>query len=160
LVPALPTRSGRCGLATVVLLATAGLAAARIVGPDDSPADQARVVLAGIAAAFEQGDYEALAAVLHPDGVRIGLSPEFERTNELTPAQAYYYFKNLFQVRRTVRFEVQKRQVTAEGRLLVVAAWQCERTDSGRAEARRLLITLVHGAADWSVTEITDLRGG
>ncbi|HOX25652.1 MAG TPA: hypothetical protein PLL30_11215 [Candidatus Krumholzibacteria bacterium] len=159
----LTTRAiGRIEAVLVGLVALAALSARAdggVVVPAGELDGAARSALDRIAAAVENGDYETLAAAMHPDGVRLNLAPQQDRASELTPAQAYYYFKNLFQVRRTIRFAYQKRQYSGDDRLLAVSAWRCERTDRGTVETRRLLFTLARTGADWWVTEIADLRG-
>jgi len=144
----------------LTLVAFSVPAAGRIVVPAEPVPDDVHPVLAQIGAAFEAGDHETLATLMHPDGVNIGLAPQEDRSRLMTPAQTHYYFKNLFQQRRTMRFEFVKHQLAGGERLHAVAAWRWERTDNGRLGSQRLMLTLARAAGRWRVTELTSLRGG
>ena len=134
-------------------------ASARIVVPDESMPDDVVPVLGRLRIAFEDGDHEALVALLHPDGVRVGLGPESERASHMNPAQAHYYFKNRFQLQRTTRFAINRQQLAGPDRLHAAALWRWERTDTGREGSQRLLLTLVRVGGQWRVSEITAVRG-
>jgi hypothetical protein len=127
--------------------------------PDDLPL-AARAVLERVAVAFLDGDHEALAALVHPDGVRLGLGPDPERITELTPGQSHYYFKALFRSSHCIAFDYQRHQATADARVLARAVWRVERHDRGDVELRRLLVTLARHPDGWRLTELTALRGG
>lgn len=148
------------GLALALVLAAAAPAAARIVVPEETVPDDVRPVLERLRQAFVAGDHEDLAALMHPDGVTIGMGPEPDRTSLMTPAQAFYYFKHRFQQQRTIRFGFVKHQLSGPDRLHAVSVWRWERTDTGRDGDMRLLLTLVRSAAGWRVTELTALRSG
>ncbi len=152
------------GLATalaalLVSLATGSAAARVVIAADDVPADVAPI-LSRLSLAFTSGDHEDLVALIHPDGIVVSLGPQVDRTSVMTPAQAHYYFKNLFQLRRTLRFSFIRQQMTGPDRLHAVAVWHWERSDSGRAGSHRLLFTVVRAEGQWRVSEITALRGG
>jgi len=148
--------------ALLPLAPAAGPAAAHaaLVVPEEPAPPAASAVLRRIEAAFLAGDHAGLADLVHPDGVRVALAPQPERTSELTAAQAHYYFKNLFQSRRTVRFDYLRDGATADGRVHAVAVWRHAQTDSGEVTARRLLFTLASDPSGWRLTEIMTLRGG
>jgi hypothetical protein len=133
---------------------------AAIVVPDSAAPPEAQVVLDRIARAFEAGDHAALAVLVHRDGVRVGLAPQPERRSELSAAQAHYYFKTLFQVGRTIRFDYLRESLADEARVHAVAVWRQEQSETGRVRARRLLFTLALEPAGWRLTEIMTLRGG
>ena len=121
----------------------------------------ARMVLERIDQAVTDGDHRALAALIHPDGVRIAMSPDPERIQELTPAQAHYYFKSLFQTHKTLSFEYRRHHTDAEAsRILVRVIWRIRGLDDASASLRRLLLTVVRYEDDWRLTEFTELRGG
>jgi hypothetical protein len=146
-----------------VILGTMLLAAplpAAIVVPDSPAPPAARAVLAEVAAAFGAGDHDALAGLVHPDGVRVALSPAAGRSSELTPAQAHYYFKNLFQGVRTVAFDYLRHSGTDDARVHAVAVWRQRDADAAGPVARRLLVTLARDGEAWRLTEIMTLRGG
>ena len=151
-------RTARWSAALFALL-VAATATARLVVPGEGASADANPVLGRLTAAIEAGDHESMAGLIHPDGVRLSLGPLPERISELTSAQAFYYFKTLFQSRRTVRFACHKRPTTDEDRLLASAIWRFERTDTGATVRQRLLITLTRSDDGWYVTEITALRG-
>lgn len=137
-------------------------AAARVIVPAADTPPQMQSLLQRLSLAFETDDHEDLAALLHPDKVRIALGPQLDRENEMTPAQAHYYFKNLFQSRQTVRFGWLKQQLTGAERCHAVAVWHWERTGSGQVGSQRLLVTFGRAAAGdhWRITAIKALRGG
>lgn len=162
LPPVRPFRLARVAAAiwllATILVASAG---ARIVVPSDSVPDDVQPMLERLRQAFEDGDHEALTALMHTDGVRLGLGPQPERTSLMTPAQAHYYFKNRFQLHRTIRFSFLKHQhASGPDRLHSVVVWQWERTDTGRGGSQRLLLVLTRDAGNWRVSEMTALRGG
>lgn len=141
-------------LAAACVALTAGGAAARIV----VPADDAIPVLASIETAVGAGDHEAMAGLLSPHGVRLNLGPVAERCSDLTPSQAFYYFKTLFQDRQTLEFAFEKHQEVDGGRLHAVAVWRFAEPVAGPQTRQRVLFTLAHGSGGWKVTEITAWR--
>lgn len=151
----------RAGLACLaVCLVLAVTAPANIVVSDDQVTTAARATLARIEDAFIASDHRALGDLVHPDGVRLGIGPEAERISELTPAQAFYYFKSLFAGGSTEQFEF-LRQRTAHGeRVLAVATWRRMRDERGGPDMSRLLITISRHEDGWRITEMTSLRGG
>jgi hypothetical protein len=151
-----PTRSRHLAslLAAAWLLATAGAGSARIV----VPADEVLPVLTRLETAVRIGDHEAMAGLLSEHGVRLNLGPVAERTSDLTPSQAYYVFKTLFQDRRTVEFAFEKHQEVHGGRLHAVATWAFTTPANGPETRQRVLFTLAHGDDGWKVTEITAWR--
>jgi hypothetical protein len=136
------------------LLLAAGAATARIV----VPAEEALPVLASIEAAVLAGDHEAMAGLLSSHGVRLNLGPTAERSSDLTPSQAFYYFKTLFQDRQSIEFTFEKHQEVDGGRLHAVAAWRFTAPSTGSQTRQRVLFTLAHGNDGWKVTEITAWR--
>ncbi len=148
-------------IATMLLIVTVVPAAmAAVVVPEAAAPPEARRVLGQIRAAFEAADHAALAALVHADGVRVALSPQPERSSELTAAQAHYYFKTLFQSGRTERFSYVRDSVTGDHRVHAVAVWRQAESDTGRTVPRRLLFTLGLDGELWRITEILTLRGG
>jgi hypothetical protein len=146
------------GIGVVLLIAIAGQA--RVVVPEGAVPAPAHEVLDEIADAFLAGDHRALAELVHPDGVRLGLGPDPERISELAAAQAFYYFKALFQDLDTQQFEYLRRQEAAGDRIIAVATWRSTRHGGGGLDMRRLLVTLAHHGDGWRITEMTALRGG
>lgn len=140
-------------VAAVAIVGLAGGAAARIV----VPTEDAVPVLTSLEDAFRAGDHEALTALLSAQGVRVSLGPVADRTSEMTPNQAYYYFKSLFQDRQTVAFAFEKHQEVDGGRLQAVALWRYG-SPAATQTRQRLLFALVHESDGWRVTEITAWR--
>lgn len=154
-----PAVGHRLTAVAILLLLLATTTSARILLPSDAEQTAREPVLAQLTAAFDAGDHQTLADLVDPGGVRLELSPAADRSTELLPAQAFYYFRNLFEGRQTVRFEIEKSQSTGDTRLHAMAVWRYERTDVGGAEERRLLFTLTGGPGNWRLIEITALRG-
>ena len=145
-----------------VLLAVPALTAATaaVVVPEAAAPPEARRTLGRIQAAFDAADHAGLASLVHADGVRVALSPQPERSSELTAAQAHYYFKTLFQTGRTVGFSYVRESATDDQRVHAVAVWRQAAVDTGRTVPRRLFFTLGLDGTVWRITEILALRGG
>lgn len=121
---------------------------------------EARAVLEALAEAIASGDHRAVANLVHPDGVRVGLGPDPERISELTPGQAHYYFKSLFQSRRTIGFDYLRHHAADGERVLARAVWRHQAVDQDGATVQRLLVTVARHDGAWRLTELTSLRGG
>lgn len=150
------------GTAAAACLAAAMLvlpAPARVVLPADDQPAEAQFLQARLSHAFRAGDHELLVSYLHPDGAQIALGPTVDRASLMTPAQAHYYFKNLFQARRTASFEFLRQHRSQPDRMHAMAAWRWERTDGGPPAGQRLLFAMVYHDGYWRVTEITAVRG-
>jgi hypothetical protein len=141
-------------LAAACISLAAGMAAARIV----VPTEEAVPVLTSVEEAVRAGDHAAMAGLLSPQGVRLNLGPLAERSSDLTPSQAFYYFKTLFQDRQTLEFAFEKHQEVDGGRLHAVAVWRFAEPAAGPETRQRVLFTLAHGSDGWKVTEITAWR--
>jgi hypothetical protein len=131
-----------------------------VVIEDDAVPAAAQGVLERIADAFVASDHGALGDLVHPDGVRLGLGPEADRISELTPAQAFYYFKALFKSGRTEQFDYLRERVTRDDRVLAVATWRRVPSGHGGVEMRRVLVTITRHARGWRITGMTALSGG
>lgn len=147
---------------TCVMLAMAvsGAANARLAPDDDGVPIAARAVLEALSGAMIRGDHGAVAELVHPDGIRVGLGPDPERISELTPGQAHYYFKSLFHSRRSLGFEYLRHHAGTQERIVVRAVWRYRGVEQEQATAQRLLATVVHHDHGWRLTELTALRGG
>ncbi len=145
-----------------VLLAVPAITAATaaVVVPEAAAPPEARRTLAEIRGAFDTADHALLAALVHADGVRVAMSPQPERSSELTAAQAHYYFKTLFRSGRTMGFDYVRESGTGDARVHAVAVWRQAEHDTGRTVPRRLLFTLGLDGTLWRITEILTLRGG
>ncbi|MEZ4387798.1 MAG: nuclear transport factor 2 family protein [Candidatus Krumholzibacteriia bacterium] len=144
----------------LAVLLTAGAAAARLEPADPDVPIEARRVLEQLAQAFTDGDHRAVADLVHPDGIRLGLGPDPERISELTAAQAHYYFKALFQTRQTLSFEYLRHHAATGDRVLARAVWRSRGANQGTADMQRVLVTLARHEQGWRLTELTALRGG
>ncbi len=144
----------------VAVLALAPPASARVVIDDDAVPAAAQGVLERIADAFQASDHHALGDLVHPDGVRLGLGPEADRISELTPAQAYYYFKALFRSGRTEQFEYLRERSARGDRVLAMATWRRVPAEHGGVEMRRVLVTIARHTGGWRITGMTALSGG
>lgn len=150
------------GALACLLLAMAGSvpADARLTPADQDVPIAARAVLEVLADAMAHGDHVAVADLIHPDGIRVGLGPDPERIGELTAGQAHYYFKALFQSRHSLGFEYLRHHAGTPERVVVRAVWRYRGIEQDKAAAQRLLITIVQDAGGWRLTELTALRGG
>lgn len=144
----------------MLAMVASGVADAHPTSDDADVPVAARSVLEELAAAIVRGDHGAVAELVHPDGVRVGLGPDPERISELTPGQAHYYFKVLFQSRRSLGFEYMRRHAVTPERVLVRAVWRHRGVDRDEDTAQRLLVTVARHDHGWRLTELTALRGG
>lgn len=145
--------------AVVLSLAVACLAPAWAREADrSSPGRQsAGPVFARVAAAFEDGDAAALAALVHRDGLRV--TGHNERAGEYSPAQAVYFFRNLFQAHRTLLFTFRMTQDDASGRFARgMADWKRRRVDSERIIEQQMLLVLAREDGQWRLAEINLMR--
>lgn len=138
-----------------LLLSAATAAAAPPAERDVGPS--AGDVFAQIAAAFEAGDADALAGLVHPDGLRV--AGHNERVGVYSPAQAVYFFRNLFQAQRTLVFTFRKAQDDASGQLArALAEWKRRRVDSDRIVDQQLVLVLARDGQRWRLAEINLMR--
>lgn len=157
-------RPGRVACAVLSIALLAALVAAPVLPPEcaAAPADRdhgdgAGEVFARVAAAFEEGDAEALADLVHPDGLRV--SGYNDRVGAYSPAQAVYFFRNLFQAQRTLVFSFRKTQDDASGRLArAMAEWKRRRVDSERIIDQQLVLVLAKDGRHWKLAEINLMR--
>jgi len=158
-VPLSPSRHvtalGLLAWLTVGLAAGPPTALARLVIPDQ---DRAGETLRQLESAVLGADHRAMADLMSPAGVRLALGPDPQRQTELTPRQAFYYFKNLFQDRRTIAFHFDKHQEADGGRMHALAIWRFDSAETGGETRQRVMVTLEHGADGWKVVEITAWR--
>lgn len=144
---------------SLLLLVAVVQAPASARGPEPSDADDqsAGPVFERVARAFEAGDAAALAGLVHRDGLRV--SGHNERAGEYSPAQAVYFFRNLFQAQRTLLFAFRKTQDDASGRFARgMADWKRRRVDSERVIEQQLLVVLAREDGQWRLAEITMMR--
>ncbi len=145
-------------LVLLVLLVLPQTAAADLVR-DAKPLGegQPRPVFARIEAAWEAGDIDALAALVHPDGLRVRGGAGF-RSTSYSPNQAFYYFKNLFQSGRTLAFDFQRKQDAKGPRAHAMAVWRFQRGGSDREQESRLVLVLERVGKTWRLAEINTVR--
>lgn len=119
--------------------------------------ESAGAVFARVAAAFEDGDAGALAALVHREGLRV--TGHNERSGDYSPSQAVYFFRNLFQSHRTLLFAFRKTQDDASGGYARgMADWKRRRIDSERVVEQQLLLVLTQDDGRWRLTEINMIR--
>lgn len=148
------------GLATAVILAFSWPAEAVIVKTADKDVDHdPRPVFGLIATAWEDGDQQALADLVHEAGLRVTSGGNPERSTHYSPSQAFYYFKNLFQAHRTLLLTFDKMQdATAGDRVHGMAFWKRRRPDSDVVQEVKLVFVLAKQDDRWRLVEINKLR--
>ena len=147
-------------LVAAVLMICGEPAGARIVKTDEAAADRdPRGVFGRIAEAWEAGDQQALADLVHETGLRVTSGGNPERSTHYSPSQAFYYFKNLFQSYRTLLLTFDKMQdATAGDRVHGMAVWQRRRPDSERVQEVKLVFVLARQEDRWQLVEINKIR--
>lgn len=150
-------------MSAFVLLAAALLpaAAGAVIVRDGAPAqDGSAEVFARIRSAMEAGDEQALAGLVHQDGLRVRTGGATARDVEYSPSQAFYYFKNLFQARRTVSFVFTRTEQPSSGdRIHAMALWSYDHPSRRGVEPGevRLLLVLGRQGDAWRLIEITTI---
>lgn len=133
-------------------------AAARLVKDPSSTAGP-DAVFAAIAAAWENQDEEALADLVHEDGLRV-TSADFDKQIGYSPSQAFYYFKNQFRSHPTVSFELERMQerLSGQDRVHGMVVWSYRRAHAESPSEMRLVLVLARQADVWRLAEINTIN--
>ncbi|MCP4574487.1 MAG: hypothetical protein GY838_19220 [bacterium] len=153
-----PTRfrtTARACLALLVLLLAAGTAAGR--DADRATASQPSASYLRIAQAWEDGNPEVLADLIHPDGLQVRIG-KGGRATSYSPSQAFYFFKNLFRDNLTESFDYQRQQKATGPRVHAMAVWRCREAPGDPLHIRRLVLVLARSGDTWQLTEINTVR--
>ena len=152
--------TGALLVAVGLLMALSGPAAAALVRtPDGSAENDPRMVFGRIARAWEDGDQQALADLVHQTGLKVTSGGNPDRTTHYSPSQAFYYFKNVFQTHRTMIFFFEKTQdATGGDRVHGMAVWKRRRPDSDRVQELKLVCVLARQGDRWMLAEINTIR--
>lgn len=147
-------------LVVALLIWPGGATDARIVkGSDDSVENDPRMVFGQIATAWEDGDQQSLADLVHEAGMRVTSGDNPDRSIHYSPSQAFYYFKNLFQSHRTMVLTFDKMQdATAGDRVHGMALWKRRRPDSEQVQEVKLVFVLSRQDDLWRLVEINKIR--
>jgi len=154
------TPSGIWVFALVLALALTVRPAAAEINRDGLPlpAEGARSTFELIRESWETGDQQALANLVHHDGLRVQTGGA-HRSTEYSPSQSFYYFKNLFQSLTTVDFQFERMEETSVGeRVHAMAIWRSLRGESDRVTEQKFVFVLSRQDALWRLTEITTIR--
>lgn len=136
-----------------------GVADAKLVRDKGDRVAATRVVFARIAEAWEAGDEQALAALVHSDGLRVTTGDRNDRVSRYSPSQAFYFFRNLFQSHRTLLFEFEMMQdPVADGPVHGMALWKRRRPDSTVVQEIKLVCVLMRQGEQWKLAEINTIR--
>ncbi len=133
---------------------------ARIVkNQDGAEGNDPRMVFGMIARAWEDGDQQTLADLVHEAGLKVTTGGTADRTTHYSPSQAFYYFKNMFQTHRTLIFTFEKTQDASAGdRVHGMAVWKRRRPDSERIKELKLVCVLARQGDQWRLVEINKIR--
>lgn len=133
---------------------------ARIVkNRDGAEANDPRMVFGMIARAWEDGDQQTLADLVHEAGLKVTTGGTADRTTHYSPSQAFYYFKNMFQTHRTLILIFEKMQDASAGdRVHSMAVWKRRRPDSERIQELKLVFVLARQGDQWRLVEINKIR--
>lgn len=151
-------RSAAIAVALGMILGAGPAAAGIVKDPATSPPADARAVFELVKQAFESGDQQVLADLVHADGLRVKAGGPGARDTDYSPSQAFYYFKNLFQARRTVTFEFARMTEAPSGdRVHALAQWTHRRSGRDEDDRWRLVIVLSRQGDAWRLAEITTI---
>jgi hypothetical protein len=129
-----------------------------------SPTDDPEAVFSAIAEAWAIGDEEALADLVHRDGLLV-TSGDYTRPVHYSPSQAFYYFKNQFRQHPTTAFEFKRLQNSRArldreefpDRLHGMVIWEYRRTGRKSAEELKLVLVLSRENGAWRLSEINTI---
>lgn len=140
------------------ILCAGGEAQAKIVKQARVAGSSPDAVFTAIAAAWENGDEEALKDLVHEDGLRV-TGGDNDRFTNYSPNQAYYYFKNQFRLHQTVTFQFERLQEKLSGRDRVhgMVIWEYRRASGAEIQERRLVLVLTRQGDDWRLSEINPI---
>ena len=149
-----------CVLVLSLSGALASPAEARIVkNQEGDETIDPKMVFGRIARAWEEGDQQTLADLVHEGGLQVTTGGTAGRTSQYSPSQAFYYFKNVFQSHRTLIFTFEKMQDASAGeRVHGMAVWQRRRPDSEKIQEVKLVCVLARQGDQWRLVEINKIR--
>lgn len=143
----------------LVFSGTGGEAQAKLV-KQEAKADVSNpdAVFTAIAAAWENGDEEALSDLVHEEGLRV-TGGEYDKFTNYSPHQAYYYFKNQFRVHQTVSFVFERLQekLSGQDRVHGMVIWEYSRASGAEVQEKRLVLVLTRQGDDWRLSEINPI---
>jgi ketosteroid isomerase-like protein len=147
-------------LVVALLALLTGTASAKIVkqgGPQGDVSD-VDAVFEAIAMAWENADEDALAKLVHQDGLRV-TSGEYDRFTNYSPSQAFYYFRNQFRIHPTASFTLERLQerMTGQDRVHGMVVWEYRRSNSSTSEEMRLVLVLTRQGDEWRLSEINSI---
>ncbi len=116
------------------------------------------LVFESIAQAWEAADEDALAKLVHEDGLRV-TSGDYDRFTSYSPNQAFYYFRNQFQQHPTVSFKFTRLQEQQSGsdRVHGMVVWQYRRPNVATVQELRLVLVLTKQGNQWRLSEINTI---
>ena len=142
----------------VILVAAPGARAKLVKEKARSTPAGPETVFTAIAEAWENADEEALANLVHEDGLRV-TNGEYDRFTNYSPSQAFYYFKNQFQLHPTVSFTFKRLQDSPRGqdRIHGMVIWEYRRAQVKQVQEMRLVLVLTRQDNVWRLSEINTI---
>ncbi len=112
-----------------------------------------------IAEAWNADDEGFLASIVHPDGVRINTGGKVDRLTRYSPSQAFYFFKNLFQKRKTSEFSFLRVQENDDqDRSHAWAIWVWQQDSQKQAQEEEFIFVLQFKQDRWFLSEINSIK--
>jgi hypothetical protein len=117
------------------------------------------LVFEAIATAWELGDEDALAKLVHENGLRV-TSGDYNRFTDYSPSQAFYYCRNQFRTYPTVSFGIERmqKQMSGQDRVHGMVSWQYQRTRGGPVQELKLVLVLTRQGSNWRLAEINTIN--
>lgn len=143
----------------VFFLSFTGPAEAKIVKETQpSKGGDHDLVFESIALAWQAADEDALAKLVHQDGLRV-TSGDYDRFTSYSPNQAFYYFRNQFQQHPTISFTFSRLQEQHGGsdRVHGMVVWKYRRPSLTTVEELRLVLVLTKQGEQWRLSEINTI---
>jgi len=122
----------------------------------DPASDSYQDAFTRLVRSWRAGDRKALAAMVHPDGLKV-THRGGERAVTYSPDQAFYYFRNRFQNTRTGSFTLARIQRNPQAdRVHALATWVFEGPRG--SQTTRLVLVLSRSQDHWFLSEITTIK--
>lgn len=143
----------------LLVAVTSPVDARLVMDEDEAVTGDPLPVFEMIATAWQDMDQQALADLVHENGLKVTSGTNADRTTHYSPSQAFYYFRNMFQTHRTLLFTFEKMQDTTAGdRVHGMAVWKRRKPDSERINELKLVCVLARQGDQWRLVEINQIR--
>ncbi len=119
---------------------------------------QADSVFADMTSAWQSGDEKAMAALIHPDGLRVTHGGDYDRFTIYSPDQAFYYFQDLFRSRTTIAFKFRALSDNTNGaQSLGMVEWEYVLPGRKQSNETKLVVVLILKDNEWKMSQLNSI---